>query len=121
MKKLILSFFLTLTALTVSAQDKDLEGLYRQIDEAIDNFPVYVARHEAQINWYRTAVERLTETPVKEMWLFALRSGQACGRFSGTGCCRHITNAVAGAMPRRMSGRILSICMSSTMPWAGMV
>ena len=39
-----------LSALTVSAQDKDLEGLYRQIDEAIDHFPEYVARHETQIS-----------------------------------------------------------------------
>ena len=38
---------------------------------------VFVPRHEKQMNWYRFAVEKLTPYPVKEMWLFALRSGQA--------------------------------------------
>lgn len=38
---------------------------------------VFVPRHEKQMNWYRTAVERLTDIPVKEMWLFALRAGKA--------------------------------------------
>ena len=38
---------------------------------------IFVPRHEKQMNWYRTAVERLTEFPVKEMWLFALRAGRA--------------------------------------------
>ena len=38
---------------------------------------VFVPRHEKQINWYRTAVERLTDIQVKEMWLFALRAGKA--------------------------------------------
>ena len=37
----------------------------------------FVPRHEAQMNWYRVAVERLTGRPVKEMWLFALRAGKA--------------------------------------------
>ena len=50
MRKQIVTLLLTLSALTVSAQDKDLEGLYRQIDEAIGHFPEYVARHEAQIS-----------------------------------------------------------------------
>jgi len=38
---------------------------------------VFVPRHEKQMNWYRTAVERLTDIQVKEMWLFALRAGEA--------------------------------------------
>ena len=29
------------------------------------------------MNWYREAIEHLTGMPVSEMWLFALRSGQA--------------------------------------------
>ena len=37
----------------------------------------FVPRHEMQMNWYRTALERLTRTPVREMWLFALRAGKA--------------------------------------------
>ena len=37
----------------------------------------FVPRHELQMNWYRTALERLTRTPVREMWLFALRAGKA--------------------------------------------
>ncbi|MBR6321495.1 MAG: PD-(D/E)XK nuclease family protein, partial [Lachnospiraceae bacterium] len=37
----------------------------------------FVPRHEAQMNWYRTAMERLTRLPVTEMWLFALRVGKA--------------------------------------------
>ncbi len=37
----------------------------------------FVPRHEAQMNWYRTAVERLTGIPVREMWLFTLRAGKA--------------------------------------------
>ena len=38
---------------------------------------VFVPRHRMQMNWYRTAIERLTHTPVKEMWLFALRAERA--------------------------------------------
>ena len=38
---------------------------------------VFVPRHERQMNWYRTAVERLTDHPVREMWLYALRAGKA--------------------------------------------
>ena len=37
----------------------------------------FIPRHEMQMNWYRTALERLTRVKVKEMWLFALRAGQA--------------------------------------------
>ena len=37
----------------------------------------FVPRHEAQMNWYRTAIERLTHISVREMWLFALRAGKA--------------------------------------------
>lgn len=37
----------------------------------------FVPRHEAQMNWYRTALERLTRINVREMWLFALRAGRA--------------------------------------------
>lgn len=37
----------------------------------------FVPRHEAQMNWCRTAMERLTQVVVKEMWLFALRAGKA--------------------------------------------
>ena len=38
---------------------------------------IFVPRHEMQMNWYRTALERLTCMNVKEMWLFALRAGKA--------------------------------------------
>ena len=38
---------------------------------------IFVPRHEMQMNWYRTALERLTRMNVKEMWLFALRAGKA--------------------------------------------
>ena len=38
---------------------------------------VFVPRHEKQMNWYRVAIERLTGLPVKEMWLYALRSSKA--------------------------------------------
>ncbi|MDO5702488.1 MAG: PD-(D/E)XK nuclease family protein, partial [Lachnospiraceae bacterium] len=38
---------------------------------------VFVPRHAEQMMWYGTAVERLTEYPVGEMWLFALRAGTA--------------------------------------------
>ena len=41
------------------------------------NPETFVPRHEMQMNWYRTALERLTRTPVKKMWLFALRAGKA--------------------------------------------
>ena len=37
----------------------------------------FIPRHEAQMNWYRTAIERLTRISVREMWLFALRAGKA--------------------------------------------
>lgn len=38
---------------------------------------VFVPRHRMQMNWYRTAIERLTHIPVREMWLFALRAERA--------------------------------------------
>jgi len=41
------------------------------------NPDTFVPRHEIQMNWYRTALERLTRTNVREMWLFALRAGKA--------------------------------------------
>ena len=50
MRKQTLTLLLTLSTLTVAAQGKDLEAIYQQIDEAIDHFPEYVARHEAQIS-----------------------------------------------------------------------
>ncbi|MBQ7487098.1 MAG: UvrD-helicase domain-containing protein, partial [Clostridia bacterium] len=37
----------------------------------------FIVRHQQQMNWYREAIEHLTGKPVQEMWLFALRSGQA--------------------------------------------
>ena len=37
----------------------------------------FIPRHEMQMNWYREALERLTQIKVREMWLFALRAGQA--------------------------------------------
>ena len=37
----------------------------------------FIPRHEMQMNWYRTALERLTRLNVREMWLFALRAGKA--------------------------------------------
>ena len=43
-------------------------------DTARDTF---VPRHTLQMNWYRTALERLTHRPVREMWLYALRAGIA--------------------------------------------
>ena len=41
------------------------------------NPETFIPRHEIQMNWYRTALERLTGTGVREMWLFALRNGKA--------------------------------------------
>ena len=37
----------------------------------------FIPRHEMQMNWYREAIERLTGIRVKEMWLFALKAGEA--------------------------------------------
>ena len=56
------------------------DGEWILIDYKTDhdtNPETFVPRHEAQMNWYRTALERLTQTHVKEMWLFALRAGKA--------------------------------------------
>ncbi len=36
----------------------------------------FVPRHQAQMNWYRVAVERITGIRVKEMWLVALRGNK---------------------------------------------
>ena len=55
------------------------DGEWVLIDYKIDRDTdpeTFVPRHEAQMNWYRTAVERLTQVNVKEMWLFALRTGK---------------------------------------------
>ena len=56
------------------------DGEWVLIDYKTDhdtNPETFVPRHEAQMNWYRTALERLTGTRVKEMWLYALRAGKA--------------------------------------------
>ena len=37
----------------------------------------FVPRHQAQMNWYRMAVERITGIGVKEMWLVGLRGNKA--------------------------------------------
>ena len=37
----------------------------------------FVPRHSAQMNWYRLALEKLTRIPVREMWLYAIRAGEA--------------------------------------------
>jgi len=37
----------------------------------------FIPKHEMQMNWYREALERLTHVKVKEMWLYALRAGEA--------------------------------------------
>ena len=34
-------------------------------------------RHVMQMNWYRVAIERLTGRKTGEMWLYALRAGEA--------------------------------------------
>ena len=56
------------------------EGAWILIDYKTDHDTAperFVARHCQQMNWYREAIEHLTGMPVSEMWLFALRSGQA--------------------------------------------
>lgn len=55
------------------------EGGWILLDYKTDrdtNQDSFVARHEMQMNWYRIAVERLTNKPVREMWLVALRGRQ---------------------------------------------
>ncbi|MBQ8095037.1 MAG: UvrD-helicase domain-containing protein [Clostridia bacterium] len=37
----------------------------------------FIPRHAQQMNWYREAIEHLTNKPVREMWLFSLKNGQA--------------------------------------------
>ena len=37
----------------------------------------FVPRHAMQMNWYRVAIERLTGRKTGEMWLYALRAGEA--------------------------------------------
>lgn len=36
-----------------------------------------IEKHKAQLNWYRLAVETITETPVDSLWLISLRTGQS--------------------------------------------
>ena len=37
----------------------------------------FIQRYAMQLEWYARALERITGTPVKEMWLFALGKGKS--------------------------------------------
>ena len=55
-KLLFLTFLLMAAEITSGADDKDLQEYYRQIDEAIDHSPEYVAQHEQKIGDERRAL-----------------------------------------------------------------
>ena len=55
-KLLFLTFLLMAAEITSWADDKDLQQYYRQIYEAIDHSPEYVAQHEQKIGDERRAL-----------------------------------------------------------------
>jgi len=58
MQKLILAILILMVSFTSVAQDRDLEELYQQIDEAIAESPRFVAQREAKITSARHAYEQ---------------------------------------------------------------
>ena len=48
-----------------SQKEVDLEALYQQIDEAIDNSPVYVAEFEKRLNKQKELFMQETDTDAK--------------------------------------------------------
>ena len=58
MRKMLLTVVALVASLMVFAQGRDLEGLYRQIDEAIAESPRFVAQREAKITAARHAYEQ---------------------------------------------------------------
>jgi hypothetical protein len=48
-----------------SQKEVDLEALYQQIDEAIDNSPVYVAEFEKRLNKQKDLFMQETDTDAK--------------------------------------------------------
>ena len=62
----------------IVVNDGSKDGTAAVAEEYVKKAPdTFVPRHEAQMNWYRTAMEQLTRLNVREMWLFALRAGKA--------------------------------------------
>ena len=45
-------------------------------DRVVDE-EAFVQRYQPQLNWYATALERITGRPVTEMWLYALGRSRA--------------------------------------------
>ena len=45
-------------------------------DRIVDE-EAFVERYASQLNWYATALERITGRPVAERWLYALSTGKA--------------------------------------------
>lgn len=52
-----------------SQKEVDLEALYQQIDEAIDNSPVYVAEFEKRLNKQKDLFMQETDTDAKLLYV----------------------------------------------------
>ena len=66
-----LIIFLWLLSITALAQDAEVSELCKKIDEAISEFPHYVAQHEAKITATRRAYEQ--ETDLKQRYSAAFK------------------------------------------------
>ena len=45
--------------------------------DRIDDEDAFIQRYSMQLEWYARALEKITDTPVKEMWLYALGTAKA--------------------------------------------
>ena len=55
MKRLFLTYILTLLAVTIWADEIDLKQVYRQLDKAIERSDEYVRQREKRIQRYKMA------------------------------------------------------------------
>ena len=72
MKKLQLLLWALLAVLPLNAKDDDLQAIYKQIDDAIDHSPEYVAEYEKQIEVKRLQYVKATAPEEKYQLAFQL-------------------------------------------------
>ncbi|SRR5574344_223094 len=72
MNKILTLLFCLMIALNISAESKNLDSLYRRLDDAIHQSDKYVAIRESRINKYRIQLKRTTDISEKYKLSFCL-------------------------------------------------
>ena len=61
MEKIITLLFLLIISINIQAGDRNLDSIYRVLDEEIARYPEYVNKHEKQLSLLKTEYERTTD------------------------------------------------------------